>query len=893
MGIMARVRSAWRNMFHAGAAECDLDAEIRSQLDLLIEDHVARGHPRAEAERLARIEFGGVDQVKEAVRSVRTAAWLDELVRDVRYGCRSLRRNPGFTIAAILTIALGIGVNATIFTILNGIVFRPLRLPGADRIVSISQVFDGRAINRSRRLETYWFSYPEYQAYRDGNHVLSGLLAYAPYVTATLGGAQPRLLTGALTSCNYFEVLEVPPALGRGFAPSDCAGPGTNAVVVLSDEVWRTVFGADPSLVGRYVTLNRMPFSVIGIVPRGFGPTGPVAAAFWAPLTMQAALLRNEKWLDDSNASWLAMLGRARGDVSLRTLRADLDVIAAQIDQQQPKRKTTLLIRTATMFDMPQARTALLGIGSVLLGTVTLVLLVACANVANMLLARAASRRREIAVRLALGASRSRLVRQLLTESSLMAVAGGLAGSLASLWSSAAIVRTLLGHLPAQVPPLALVVDPDLRVVAYGAALTILTAVAAGLAPALRASRSDLTMELKQECGEVGGRSRAGTLLRHWLLGWQVTVSTVLVLVTGLLLRGWYQAETIDPGFHTSDVAVASYDLTGAGYNDQAAMAFQQRLTARLSAMPGTTTALAWVTPLRGRLGGRFSTADGTQHFGDWNVVSPAYFSLLQIPIVRGRAFAATDAHQHPGVVIVSESTARRLWPGLDPIGQTLRQKGAPGAGEVHEVIGVVKDAQVSSLAHSDPTYVYFPAGPEQQSRLILMVRRAGGFPGLAADIHAAFREVDRQLVVDVRKLDDNIELWRMASRLAVSASAALGILALSLAVIGVYGVVAYTVSRRTREIGIRVALGATRREVIRTMLRQTMRPVLVGAVVGLLCTAAASRLLSSLLFGVSPYDPVAFMAVPMVLLAIAAMAGYLPARSAARVDPLIALRYE
>jgi predicted permease len=880
-------------MFHAAAAERDLDAEIRSQLDLLIEDHVARGIPRDKAERLARVEFGGVDQVKEAVRSVRTAAWIDELARDVRYGYRSLRRNPGFTTAAILTIALGIGVNVTIFTIVNGIVFRTLRVPGEERIVSISQLFDGRAINRRIRLERSWFSYPEYEAYRDGNHTLSGLLAYAPFVTATLGGEQPRLLTGALTSCNYFDVLEVPLALGRGFAPSDCAGPGTNAVAVLSDEVWRTVFGADPTLVGRFVTFNRSAFRVIGIAPRGFGPTGPVAAAFWVPLTMQASVLHTETWLADGNASWLAMLGRAREDVSRAHVRADLDVIAAQIDQQQPKRKTTLVVRTATMFDMPQARTALLGIGSLLLGAVTLVLLVACANVANMLLARSASRRREIAVRLALGASRSRLVRQLLTESALMAVAGGLVGSLAALWSSAAIVRILLGHLPAQIPPLALVVGPDLRVVSYGAALTILTVVAAGLAPALRASRPDLTTELKQECGEPGGRSGTRTLLRHWLLGWQVTVSTVLVLVTGLLLRGWYQAETIDPGFHTSDVAVASYDLTGAGYNDQAAMAFQQHLTARLSAMPGTTTALAWITPLRGRLGERFLTADGTQHFGDGNVISHAYFSLLQIPIVRGRAFTATDERQHPGVVIVSESTARRLWPGLDPIGQTLHQAGPAGVGDVHEVIGVAKDAQVSYLAQSDQTYVYFPASPEQQSHLIVMVRRAGDFAGLAADIRAAFRDVDRQLVVDVRKLDDNIELWRTVSRLAVSASATLGILALSLALIGAYGVVAYTVARRTREIGIRVALGATRREVIRTILRQTMRPVLAGALVGLLCTAAVSRLLSSVLFGVSPYDPVAFVGVSIFLLVVAAMAAYLPARSAARVDPLIALRYE
>jgi putative ABC transport system permease protein len=424
--------------------------------------------------------------------------------------------------------------------------------------------------------------------------------------------------------------------------------------------------------------------------------------------------------------------------------------------------------------------------------------------------------------------------------------------------------------------------------------MVALTALGCSLAPALRASRPDLTTDLKQECGEPTGPSRTMGWWRHTLLGSQVLISTVLLLAAGLLVRGLYQAETLNPGFQTRDIGVAAYDLNGAGYDGTAAATFQQRLSERVSALPGVTVALARITPLSGaRLGDRFSVSDGSAYFGDWNAVSPSFFSILGIPIVRGRGFTPADARANAGVVIVTESTARRFWPDANPIGQTIRREGGYAKGELDEVIGVARDAQVSRLSESDATYLYFPTSPREVSTLELLARRAGSVGDLTNDLRAAIRVVDPQLVASVNALDDNLELWRGLSRVAALAAIVLAGLALTLAAIGAYGVVAYSVSRRTREIGIRVALGATRREITVLVLRQTMRPVLAGALAGMICGAAVSRVLSSLLYGVSPYDPVAFLAVPLVLLTISGVASYVPARRGTRVDPLVALRYE
>ena len=806
---------------------------------------------------------------------------------DLRYAARTLRKNPGFTTVAVLAISLGIGVNTGIFTVLNGAALRPLPVPGSTDIVSVYQNVLGLKSRNVHGAESF-FSWPEYKSYRDGNHVLAGLAAYEPFLDVTLGGVEPKQLFGQLASCNYFDVLNEPPALGRAFSASDCA-VAREGVAVLSDTLWRATFAADPAIVGRKIILNRQPFTVIGVAKPGFQGTEAIPSAFWAPVTMQFMLERDLDWLEKPNMSWLVLLGRTKPGVSRSQVRADMAVIAGRIDQLTPGRKTTLQIETGTFLSMPEARKIVAGVGIVLLAGVGMVLLIACANVANLLLARAAGRQKEIAIRLSVGASRGRLIRQLLTESMLIALLGGVLGSLIAIWSFEAIVGFVFSHLPHGAPPIAVGVGPDIRVLGYAVLLTLITGVVFGLVPALQASRPGVNAALKQS--GIGGKSADG-FLRHALVGTQVAVSMILLIAAGLLLRGLYQAQTIDPGFEMKNVAAVSFDLRGQGYDDTRAGLFQQQAMERLSALAGVdAVAQAGNTPLSDSHRGTMFSIPGqpANYLVELNDVSPEFFSLLGVPLVRGRNFTGSEQRTGAAVTIVTESTARRFWPNQDPIGKILRMDDKT----VIQVIGVAKDAQVSHLARSNETYLYLPAGPKEQIRMKLLVHGSGRFTSTATGIAAAIHSLDPGLVVDVARLEDNLEVWRGPSRIVAILAGSLGALGMLLACIGVYGVVSYAVSRRVREIGIRMTLGADAREVKRLILRQAMRPVVIGGLIGIAGCAAVSQILSGMLFGLSSHDPVAFVAVPLSLFSVALLASYIPARRATQVDPMVALRYE
>ena len=890
MSLLRVIASGLRSLFRTNREGQELEEELRGFLEMAAEEKMKQGMSRTEALRAVRLERGNLEVTKEFVRSAGWESFVETLWQDLRFAARMLGKNPGFTAAAVLAIALGVGINVGIFSVLNGAALRLLPIPRAEQVVSIDQLLHGR-FNRNAHNGPSMFSYSEYLEYRDHNHVFSGLLAYEPFVEATLGGGKMRELSGALATCNYFDVLGEHPAQGRGFLESDCATPSGNAVVVISDDLWRGTFASDKSLVGKRIILNRTVYTVVGIAPPGFRGTEPIPSSFWAPITMQKVL---DPWSDrmaDDNLSWLALLGRVQRGVTMEQVRADLGVIAGRVDQLHPGRTTSLAIRTATFFNRQMEREILTPVVSVILAAFGLVLLVACANVANLLLARASVRQKEIALRLSIGASRWRLVRQLLTESFLLSLIGGALGSLLAFRSFTSITRLIISHLPHEASTLIVNVAPDFHVLAYALGLTFFTGIAFGLIPALQSSRQDLNTALNEDGIKRGGGKEGGRFLRSALVGTQVAVCTILLLATGLLLRGLYYAQTVDSGFEMKGVATMFLNLGQQGYNERRGTAFMATLQQRISRLPGVVeVAQAECAPLSHDFSADAFTVSGrVEKIGiEYNHVSPEYFSVVGIPIVRGRGFLPGETHDSPGVV-VTESTARRLWPDDDPLEKTLRES----SGREYSVIGVARDAQVAHLGNARTTYLYFPAGTPDNLRAYVLVRYAGDFPATAEAIRNVVQSLDADIPADVTKLEDYLEVWRMPSRIVAALSGALGVLALLLASIGVYGVVSYSVSRRVHEIGVRMALGADGSEIMNLVLRQAMRPVLVGGLVGVAGCAAVSQVLSSMLFGLSAHDPVAFISVPLFLLAVALIASYVPARGALRVDPMVALRYE
>lgn len=869
-----------------------LDQDIHDHLERETQDNIDRGMSPEEAHYAALRKFGNVTRVKEETHEVWTIRWLEQFLQDVRYGARTLMRSPSLTIAAVLAIALGVGINVGIFSVLNGLMLRLLPIPRAQEVLSIDQIlrFRGQG-NRYIHNNEGYVSWSEYRDYRDHNNVFSGVAAYEPYVEATLGGGNARQILGTAASCNYFDVLEESPVLGRGFASADCSSVGANAVAILSDSMWRQQFGADPAVVGKPIILNRTAYTVIGIARPGFTGTEPIPSAFWVPVTMDRALEPSENRLANDNMSWLAMLGRTRSGFTVDQVRADLDVVAQHLNQHYPGRTTSLAIHTARFFSSPEERQFLIPVASVVLAAFALVLLIACANVTNLLLARASVRRKEIALRLSLGAGRGRLVRQLLTESLLLSLAGGILGSLIACWSFVRLTRFVTSHLPGDFPPISIDVAPDLHVLAYALLLTLFTSIAFGLVPALQSTRSDLNSSIKGDGPAATSGKRSGRFLLNALVGSQVAVCMVLLLAAGLLVRGLYYAQTVDPGFDIKGVAATLIELGHQGYDQPRATQFMMHFVDRLRGLPGVTeVAVAECAPLAHDFSGDHFTLPGhsDQIPIEYNHVTPSYFSLTGIPIVRGRNFTSAETHDAPGV-IVTESTARRLWPNQDPLGQTLRDS----SGYERIVIGVARDAQVSHLGDSTSNYLYYPFGPEDNLRSYVLVRYARGFGDIAVGMRAAAHSIDPNLSIDVTRLEDYLEVWRAPSRIVAGLSGTLGGLALLLCSIGVYGMVSYSVSRSVREIGIRLALGADKAGVLRHVLWQSMRPVLIGAAAGVILSAMVSGVLASMMFGISAHDRVAFLVVPCFLLGIAAGATLIPARRAMDVDPVVALRCE
>jgi predicted permease len=822
---------------------------------------------------------------------------MGTLIQDLRYAGRTLLHSKGFAAVAILSLALGIGANTTVFTMINVVFLRPLPLEEMDRLVELFTV-DER--NRGGFNDYNTTSNPNFEDYRDQSSSFTGMAAFSGIGLSLSGAGEPEQIGGMIASGNYFSLLGAKPALGRFFLPEEDGAPGAHLVTVLSHPTWKKRFASDPGIVGKAINLNGYPFTVIGVSGAGFSGTSVLfTPELWVPMSAVPQVLSGfmAENFRDRRALLFNVVGRLRPGVTIEQAGAEIKAIAQRLERDYPEPnhgRSAILLPAAQTTINPALRRIFTAGAGLLMTVVALVLLIACANVANLLLARATARRKEIAVRLSVGASRGRLIRQLMTESLLLSVVGGALGLLLAAWGK----DLILAFQPPQLFAGGLELPLDGRVLGFTLIVSLLTGALFGLAPALQASRLDLVTELKDRStlSQRGGRRFN---LRGALVAAQVALSLVALVGAGLLVRSLRNMQGIDPGFDTRGLLFMSFDLAGQRYDQPRAEEFHRRLLEEVGATPGVrSAALSSALPL---FGGGFMrtvfpegvepTAGGAGVFASINEVSPAYFDTLGIELRRGRLFTDADRPGAPLAVVVNETMAQRFWPGQEAVGKRFKFFGDT---EFREVVGVVENTKVFALAE-DPTPIAFqPLLQAYSSNVTLNVRAAGDPAALLATIRRQVQSLEPTMpLTGVQTVSQLIHQSLWIPRLGAALMTLFGVIALALAAVGIYGVMAYTVGQRTHEFGVRMALGAQPGDVLRLVLRQGMARVGIGLAIGLVAALASTRLIASLLVEVDPLDPVTFFTISILLLAVAALAGYLPARRATRVDPLIALRAE
>jgi predicted permease len=891
--MSGRIASFFRNLLHKRTVEQALNAELQSTVELLIQEKMKEGLSHSEARRQALIELGGVEQVKEKVRAIRFGRLLETFGQDLRYALRMLRKSPGFTAVAVLTLALGIGVNATAFSIVNGVLFRGLAVPHPSGMVSFGFAYKG--------YQGFTSSYPDLQDVRQQAGGLVDLCAYAMGTDGlTAGNHTDRIATNYVTG-NYFDVLGIKPILGRLIAPGEGKPGGYDPMIVLSYPYWQSRFGANPAIIGKSVRLNGKPMTVVGVAQKGFqGPYRFIHAQAFLPLNAA----EDAKYiLTTRTYRSLCVLGQLRPGVPLSRADAAVKVVASRLAREHPKddpdarawllsaRLTGISPTGLEPHDVPQV----LLIYALSLTLALLVLLVACFTLANLLLARAAARRHEMAVRAALGAGAGRLLKQALAETGLLAVLGCAAGLALGFWALRFLESISINVGFGLIPDFSF----DDHVFLYAVGAAILAVFLAGFAPAVRASRSNPCNALREGAqGVIGGRSR----FRKVLVAAQIAASVVLLVASGIAIRSLIAVEYTKLGFDPGHSLKLNMDPSEAGYTEAQIKELYMNLLPRIRALPGVqSAALANTYPSNGSFEYPVQAENRPVPPGQvapsigMNSVSPGYFDTMQIPILRGRAFLETDTAKSTPVAIVNEKLAQQLWPNENPIGKRVNIFG-PKTPWIN-VVGVVADSTYEEVSKTPKPYFYLPASQFYVPYEILLVRTEGSPETMIQTVEAQVRVLAPTVPIwGVQTMQQTLDSsfgGFFALRLSAIMAVTVGLLGLALAIGGVYGVVSYDVARRTHEIGIRIALGARPRNIQEIIFRQGIALLVAGLFFGNLCALSLAAVTEHVLGGFGAPDPLTYLGVAILIFAATLLACYIPVRRAMKVDPMVALRHE
>jgi predicted permease len=817
---------------------------------------------------------------------------MSSLLHDIRYALRLMARKPALVTLAVVSLGLGIGVNTAIFTLVNAVLLRDLPFTQPEEIVNVYTTGDDE-------LEYSTSSVPDYFDYRDRNKVFSGLAAHRAYPLTWDSGDEPELVFAEVVSGNYFDVLGVTAVHGRTFLPHEDRTPGSHPVAVLAYDLWQSRFAGDRAVLGRTVKLNGHDFEIVGVAPETFhGTLAVFRSALWLPLMMHDQVTA-ESIIEERGSRTLLLKGRLRPGMTLEQAQAQLSVIAGGLAADYPETnegRDVALVPASDVIVLPDFDGSVVTVATLLMVVVGLVLLIACSNIANLFLARASERRKEIAVRLSLGCGRWRLIRQLLTESVLISLIAGLGSLLFATWTA----RLLAGFQPPLPIPMSLDIGIDLRVFAFTLLVALVTGILCGLAPALHASRADLVPALKDEAAALGREYRR-LGLRNILVLIQVTVSTLLLIGAGLFIRSLAGAASIDPGFTLrKGVVVTMMPRLGGRCTAAEEQVFLGRLLERARALPGVDSAtLAEFLPLGLAASTReiyvdgAELSEGTEAPNVDNVaIGPDYFRTMGIDLLRGRGVTDHDVHGAPPVAIVNETAARRFWPDADPIGKRLRFSDAEDA-KVYEVIGLARDGRYRTLGESPRPYIY-TSQAQQESFILTLIVAASAEAESRALVRRLLDDMDQNLpIIEIKTMSEHLEIMLFLPRMGAALLAGMGLLGLTLAAVGIYSVVACAVARRTHEVGVRMALGAGRTGVLRMLIREGMNLVFVGAGLGIVLALVVTRALAGILYGVSSNDPVTYVAVTIFMLTVALLANFVPANRATTIDPMQALRYE